>query len=325
ISRALPEFCKTTYHEDGIPTFEGGDPRGWILKAKKYFRYYHTPDEQKVEVASMYLEGDALDLFAWITGRSSPKELLGSTIGQKVFLNGLKEDLKADVRIHKPRTVYKAVSLALEFEAKLGATHGQWLQSRTWEAERQSRRDKEAEEEYVEVQDNDHQQEDESAEITFHAILRQTTEVFLEVTKLPQVRSHSHAITLLLTATPPNIRPYRYPYSQKTKIDNQVQTLLSSGFIRPNSRPFASPVLLVKKKDNSWRLCVDYRKSNQLTVPHKYPIPNIDELLDELHRATVFSKINLKSGYHQIHLEKIQAVMEWPIPRNVKELRGFLG
>ncbi|GJW45796.1 hypothetical protein Tco_0077442, partial [Tanacetum coccineum] len=211
ISRALPEFCKTAYHEDGIPTFEGGDPRGWILKAKKYFRYYHTPDEQKVEVASMYLEGDALDLFAWITGRSSPKELLGSTIGQKVFLNGLKEDLKADVRIHKPRTVYKAVSLALEFEAKLGATHGQkgsnsfftksgpqvasstparllttssrtsfsltqaLVQSRTWEAERQSRRDKEAEEEYVEVQDNDHQQEDESAEITFHAILRQTT------------------------------------------------------------------------------------------------------------------------------------------------------
>nr|GEY29147.1 hypothetical protein [Tanacetum cinerariifolium] len=84
-----------------------GDPRGWILKAEKYFRYYETLDESKVEIASMYLEGDALDLFDW-----PDHFLLG------VFISGLKEELKVEVRIHKPRNVFKAVSLALVFEAK---------------------------------------------------------------------------------------------------------------------------------------------------------------------------------------------------------------
>ncbi|MCH89429.1 transposon Tf2-1 polyprotein, partial [Trifolium medium] len=242
------------------------------------------------------------------------------------------------------------------------------------------------------------------------ALLLQFAHIFNTPTSLPPKRTHDHSIPLMDESKVVKVRPYRYPHSQKEQIELMVADMLKQGIIQPSTSHFSSPIILVKKKDGTWRFCTDYRALNALTIKDSFPLPTVDELLDELFGAKVFSKLDLRAGYHQIlmnpsdrhktafrthhghyewkfvlvffddilvyspswvaHLEhlhivlqllsdhhlfvklskcsfgmneveylghvvsgngvsmdklKVQAVMDWPIPSNVKQLRGFLG
>ncbi|CAM8978314.1 unnamed protein product [Rhodiola kirilowii] len=131
--------------------------------------------------------------------------------------------------------------------------------------------------------------------------------VFAKLVGLPPIRRVAHRIPLKPGAMPVNIKPYCYPHFQKTKMEKIIREMLDEGVIRPTCSPFSSAVLLVKKKDGTWRFCVDYMALNAVTVPDQFSIPTVDELLDELHAACVFSKLDLHFGYHQprMHLDDI--------------------
>lgn len=130
--------------------------------------------------------------------------------------------------------------------------------------------------------------------------LKQTyADVFKEPDKLPPSKGiFDHKIPLQTGANPINIKPYRYLLKQRDVIEQIIEEMLGRGIIQNSASPFASPVVLVGKKDGSWRLCVDYRELNKITVKDKYPIPVVDELIDELAGSKVFNKIDLRAGYH---------------------------
>ncbi|XP_068328267.1 uncharacterized protein [Pyrus communis] len=147
-----------------------------------------------------------------------------------------------------------------------------------------------------------HSQLDSHQDKDLQILLAKYQPIFQSPSGLPLSRPHDHRIPLLEGCKPPSARPYKYGPFQKIEIKKCVKELLESGFIRPSHSPFSSLVLLVKKKEGAWKVCMDYGALNLLTIKDKYPIPLIDELLDELFGAKYFSKLDLRSGYHQIRM-----------------------
>jgi hypothetical protein len=137
------------------------------------------------------------------------------------------------------------------------------------------------------------------------AILSKHQLVFSTPQGLPPFHGvHDHSIPLVPGSLPPNICPYRHPFSQKNEIEKMVQELLNASVIYHSTSPYSYPVVMVLKKEGSWQICPDFCALNKLTIKDKFPIPVIDDLLDELSGAQFFTKLDLHSGYHQIRMKE---------------------
>ncbi|GKD45256.1 hypothetical protein Tco_1269901, partial [Tanacetum coccineum] len=129
-------------------------------------------------------------------------------------------------------------------------------------------------------------------------IVRDFPEVFPEdLSGIPPARQVEFQIDLVPGAAPVARAPYRLAPSEMKELAEQLQELSDKGFIRPNSSPWGALVFFVKKKDGSFRMCIDYRELNKLTVKNRYPLPRIDDLFDQLQGSSVYSKIDLRSAW----------------------------
>ncbi|GJV35633.1 putative reverse transcriptase domain-containing protein [Tanacetum coccineum] len=136
-------------------------------------------------------------------------------------------------------------------------------------------------------------------------IVRNFPEVFPEdFPGLPPTRQVEFQIDLIPGAAPVARTPYRLAPSEMKELSEQLKELYDKGFIRPNSSPWGAPVLFVKKKDGSFRMFIDYRELNKLTMKNRYPLSRIDDLFDQLQGSSVYSKIDLRSGYHQLRVRE---------------------
>ena len=134
-------------------------------------------------------------------------------------------------------------------------------------------------------------------------VVERSQELFEPLSGIPPDNRIKHAIHLIPGARPVMKRPYRLSDVQKKSAEEQIKSALAEGWIQPSQSPWGTAILMVPKKDKTWRLCVDYRDLNALTIQDAYPLPRIDDLLHKLGKAKFFSKLDLQAGYHQIWLE----------------------
>nr|GEV14877.1 putative reverse transcriptase domain, ribonuclease H-like domain, aspartic peptidase domain protein [Tanacetum cinerariifolium] len=121
---------------------------------------------------------------------------------------------------------------------------------------------------------------------------------------IPPTRQVEFQIDLIPSAAPVARAPYRLAPSEMKELSDQLKELAAKGFIRPSSSPWGAPVLFVKKKDGSFWMCIDYQELNKMTVKNRYPLPRIDDLFDQLQGSSVYSKIDLRSGYHHLRVRE---------------------
>ncbi|GJZ55855.1 putative reverse transcriptase domain-containing protein, partial [Tanacetum coccineum] len=155
-------------------------------------------------------------------------------------------------------------------------------------------------------------------------IVRDFPKVFHDdLSSLPPPQQVEFQIDLITGVAPVARAPYRLAPSEMKELSEQLKELSDKGFIRPSSSPWGAPVLFVKKKDGSFRMCIDNWELNKLTVKNHYPLPRIDDLFDQLQGSSVYSKIDLSQGIH-VDPAKIESIKDWASPKSPMEIRQFL-
>jgi hypothetical protein len=135
-----------------------------------------------------------------------------------------------------------------------------------------------------------------------HSVLKYFEDVFKEIPRLPPKRDIDFSINLIPGAAPVSKTPYRMSTSELKELQMHIEEMLKKVYICPSVSPWGAPVIFVKKKDGTLRLCIDFRQLNKVTIKNKYHFPRIDDLFDQLKDANIFSKIYLMSGYHQLRM-----------------------
>ncbi|MGI4578910.1 reverse transcriptase family protein, partial [Klebsiella pneumoniae] len=144
-----------------------------------------------------------------------------------------------------------------------------------------------------------------TSNLEFPPIVREFPNVFPDdLPGLPPVRQIEFQIDLVPGTYPISIPPYRLAPAELEELRKQIDDLKKKGFIKDSSSPWGAPALFVPKKERTMRICIDYRKLNRVTIKNKYPLPRIDDLFDQLKGSTYFSKIDLRSGYHQLRIRE---------------------
>ena len=134
-----------------------------------------------------------------------------------------------------------------------------------------------------------------------------------ELLRLPPQRVVDFSIELYPGTSPISMTPHGMALVELQELRVQLQELLDKGFIRPSTSPWGSPVLFAKKKDKTLRLCIDYRQLNKVTIKNRYPLLRIDDLFDQLRGALVYSKIDIRTGYHQLRVRDTDIRVPWGV------------
>ncbi|KAG7588696.1 Zinc finger CCHC-type [Arabidopsis suecica] len=249
---------------------------------------------------AMYPSGIVRDISVVVNGVNMPTDLIVVQLKKHDVILGMDwlGKYKAHIDCHRGRIQFEREEGMLKFQG-IRTTSGSLVISAI-QAERMLEKGCEA---YIATITT--HEVGASAELKDIPIANEFSDVFEAVSGLPPDRSDPFTIELEPGTTPISKAPYRMAPAEMAELKKQLEELLDKGFIRPSSSPWGAPVLFVKKKDGSFRLCIDYRGLNRVTVKNKYPLPRIDELLDQLRGAKWFSKIDLASGYHQIPIDPL--------------------
>ncbi|GJY42709.1 putative reverse transcriptase domain-containing protein [Tanacetum coccineum] len=252
--------------------------RRWIEKVEQVFETGKCAEEDKVMFAASTFEA-ALTCWALMCPELVPTER------KKIekYVCGFPERIKGNITSSKPTTLHDAINMARELVEQ--SVQG------------------------VEVEMEDPGSlaciKADEKKLDDIRIVRDFSEVFPDdLSGLPPVRELEFRVDLIPGASPVVKSPYRLAPSEMLELSNQLKELQEKGFIRPSHSPWGAPVLFVKKKDGAMRMCIDYRELNKLTIKNRYPLPRIDDLFDQLQGACCFSKIDLRSGYHQLRVRE---------------------